>query len=59
MNNCATCGHTRKEHCKAGTVHVEWKSTRAQNGGEQKTVTCVSDHCNQVLCSCVAYREAA
>jgi hypothetical protein len=57
--NCARCDHTRAEHCTAGTQHTDHKEDARMVPIEWRhgTTKCVTNHCNQPLCSCVDFIE--
>jgi hypothetical protein len=46
---CADCGHSTKKHCKGHEQHSQWRGAGS--------VICTSRHCNEPLCSCVAFTE--
>lgn len=56
---CQQCGHASKDHCAGSVSHSFWKDEKAQDGRAKRQFKCPTRHCNQPLCSCPAFAEAA
>lgn len=57
-DKCAYCNHLRSDHCKGNVVHGNYKDTMRMVP-KQRTHTCPSTHCEQALCDCIVFKEAA
>jgi hypothetical protein len=56
---CKRCEHPLSEHCKGGVRHADHKEEARMVPLKYRkgTVTCISRHCENPLCSCVDFIE--
>ena len=55
-DRCAFCDHKRKDHCKPGTWHSNYKDA-ARMVAKPRGGYCVGSHCTSPLCCCLKFFE--
>jgi hypothetical protein len=56
--SCAYCHHVEKKHCKGEVRHQNYKDAMRQVPNSRTTI-CHTRHCEEPLCDCLGYVEAA